>query len=134
VLRGTDAIRAYFAGTVAPGRKLAVSEQCQAVISGDLALTSTRLPDGTLTAESLPRTTIRGRPLPGRRRLALDHRQVLQRVKRAPRRGGHPVAVLSPSYCGGGSSSAWVTVATTVVAQLPRQASPATGSSLSRNT
>src|SRR5215470_522772 len=57
VLRGTDAIRAYFAGTVAAGRKFAVGEQRVlgfnpgTVISGDLALTSTRLPDGTVTAE-----------------------------------------------------------------------------------
>jgi ketosteroid isomerase-like protein len=51
VLRGTDAIRAYFAGTVAAGRKFAVGEQRPAVIGGDLALTSTRLPDGTVTAE-----------------------------------------------------------------------------------
>jgi Cupin domain len=39
-----------------------------------------------------------------------------------------------PAYCGGGSSSAWVTVAIPVVAQLPRQASPATGPSRSTNT
>jgi ketosteroid isomerase-like protein len=51
VLRGTDAIRAYFAGTVAAGRKFAVGEQRPAVIGGGLALTSTRLPDGTVTAE-----------------------------------------------------------------------------------
>jgi ketosteroid isomerase-like protein len=51
LLRGTDAIRAYFAGTVATGRKFAVGEQRPAVIGGDLALTSTRLPDGTVTAE-----------------------------------------------------------------------------------
>ena len=80
VLRGTEAIRAYFAGTVAAGRKFAVGEQRVlgfnpgAVISGDLALTSTRLPDGTVTAESLPRTPIRGRPPPSRRHLALGHR------------------------------------------------------------
>jgi ketosteroid isomerase-like protein len=54
VLHGTDAIRAYFAGTVAAGRKFAVGEQRPAVIGGDLALTSTRLPDGAVTAESLP--------------------------------------------------------------------------------
>ena len=46
-----DAIRAYFAGTVAAGRKFAVGGQRPAVIGGDLALTSTRLPDGTVTAE-----------------------------------------------------------------------------------
>ena len=59
LLRGTDAIRSYFAGVVATGRKFAFGAQRQAVISDDLALTSTRLPDGTVTAESLPRTTIR---------------------------------------------------------------------------
>ncbi len=99
-LRGTDAIRAYFAGTVAVGRKFAVGEQRVlgldpgTLISGDLALTSTRLPDGTVTPRacpgprsgSLPRTTIRGRPPPGRRHLALGHRQVLQRVAASPRR------------------------------------------------
>jgi len=51
VLRGTDAIRAYFAGTVAAGRKFAVGEQRPPVVCGELALTSTRLPDGTVTAE-----------------------------------------------------------------------------------
>jgi len=33
------------------GRKFAIGEQRPAVIGGDLALTSTRLPDGTVTAE-----------------------------------------------------------------------------------
>jgi len=84
LLQGTEAIRAYFAGVVATGRKFSFGAQRPAVISGDLALTSTRLPDGTVTAESLPRTTIRGRPPPGRRHLALGHRQALQRVA-APR-------------------------------------------------
>ena len=57
LLQGTEAIRAYFAGVVATGRKFAVGEQRAlgldpgAVISGDLALISTRLPDGTVTAE-----------------------------------------------------------------------------------
>ena len=51
VLRGKGAIRAYFAGTVAAGRKFGVGEQRPAVIGGGLALTSTRLPDGTVTAE-----------------------------------------------------------------------------------
>ena len=65
VLQGKEAIRAYFAGVVATGRKFAVGEQRVlgldpgTVIGGDLALTSTRLPDGTVTAESLPRTPIR---------------------------------------------------------------------------
>lgn len=51
VLRGRDAIRAYFAATVAEGRKFQVGVQQPAMISGELALTSTRLPDGTVTAE-----------------------------------------------------------------------------------
>jgi len=51
LLQGTEAIRSYFAGVVATGRKFAVGDQRPAVISGDLALTSTRLPDGTVTAE-----------------------------------------------------------------------------------
>lgn len=51
VLRGPAAIRAYFAETVASGRKFAQGEQRPAVFSGDLALTSTHLPDGTVTAE-----------------------------------------------------------------------------------
>ena len=51
VLQGKEAIRAYFAGVVATGRKFAFGGQRPAVISGDLALTSTRLPDGSVTAE-----------------------------------------------------------------------------------
>ena len=51
VLRGREAIRAYFAQAVAEGRKFQVGVQQPAMISGDLALTSTRLPDGTVTAE-----------------------------------------------------------------------------------
>lgn len=50
-LRGKDAIRAYFAERVASGRKFDIGEQRPAVIRGELALTSTRLPDGTVTAE-----------------------------------------------------------------------------------
>lgn len=48
---GTAAIRKVFAGMVATGRKFESGEQQAAVVSGDLALTSTRLPDGTVTAE-----------------------------------------------------------------------------------
>jgi ketosteroid isomerase-like protein len=51
LLRGIDAIRAYFAGVTATGRKFGFGEQRPAVVSGDLAATSTRLPDGTVTAE-----------------------------------------------------------------------------------
>jgi ketosteroid isomerase-like protein len=50
-VRGREAIRAYFTGVVAEGRVFAVGEQRPARISGDLALTSTRLPDGSVTAE-----------------------------------------------------------------------------------
>jgi len=51
LLRGKEAIRSFFAGVVATGRKFEFGEQRPAVISGDLALTSTRLPDGSVTAE-----------------------------------------------------------------------------------
>jgi len=60
LLRGTEAIRAYFAGVVATGRKFAVGEQRVlgldpgTVIGGDLALTSTRLPDGTSPPRACP--------------------------------------------------------------------------------
>jgi ketosteroid isomerase-like protein len=49
--RGTDEIRAFFADLVAAGRKFESGRQSPAAISGDLALTSTRLPDGGVTAE-----------------------------------------------------------------------------------
>ena len=48
---GHDAIRALFAKFVAAGRKFQVGTQSPAVINGDLALTSTHLPDGKVTAE-----------------------------------------------------------------------------------
>jgi ketosteroid isomerase-like protein len=51
LLQGTEAIRSYFAGVVATGRKFAVGAQRPSLISGDLALTSTHLADGTVTAE-----------------------------------------------------------------------------------
>jgi ketosteroid isomerase-like protein len=49
--RGKAAIRAYFAGVIATGRKFQFGEQRPAVVSGDLALTSTRLADGSVTSE-----------------------------------------------------------------------------------
>jgi ketosteroid isomerase-like protein len=49
--RGRDAIRAFFTEVVATGRKFQVGEQRPALVSGDLALTSTRLPDGSVTGE-----------------------------------------------------------------------------------
>jgi hypothetical protein len=49
--RGRNAIRALFAEVVATGRKFQIGEQRPALICGDLALTSTRLPDGSVTSE-----------------------------------------------------------------------------------
>jgi hypothetical protein len=51
VLHGRDEIRHYFTEVVASGRKFARGQQQPALICGDLALTSTRLPDGSVTAE-----------------------------------------------------------------------------------
>ena len=48
---GREAIRAFYVELVATGRKFEFGVQQPAVISGDLALTSTRLPDGSVTAE-----------------------------------------------------------------------------------
>jgi hypothetical protein len=51
LMLGREAIRAFYAGQVAIGRKYDFGDQRPAIIRGDLALTSTRLPDGTVTAE-----------------------------------------------------------------------------------
>jgi ketosteroid isomerase-like protein len=51
LLRGREEIRQYFVEVVASGRKFARGEQQAALVNGDLALTSTRLPDGQVTAE-----------------------------------------------------------------------------------
>ena len=51
LVRGRDAIRALFEGLVAAGRKFDFGDQRPAIVTGNLALTSTRLPDGTVTAE-----------------------------------------------------------------------------------
>lgn len=48
---GREATRAFYAGLLAMGRKFDFGDQRPAIISGDLALTSTRLPDGSVTAE-----------------------------------------------------------------------------------
>lgn len=48
---GRDAIRALYAKLVATGRKFEYGDQRPAIISGDLALTSTRLPGGSVTSE-----------------------------------------------------------------------------------
>ncbi|WP_137931187.1 YybH family protein [Mesorhizobium comanense] len=50
-VRGREAIRDYCAEIVKSGRKFAVGEQRPALICGDVALTSTRLPDGDVTSE-----------------------------------------------------------------------------------
>lgn len=49
--QGREAIRTFYAEQVATGRKFDFGNQRPAIISGDLALTSTRLPDGSVTAE-----------------------------------------------------------------------------------
>ena len=51
LLRGKEAIRGYCVEIVASGRKFAVGQQRPALLCGDLALTSTRLPDGDVTSE-----------------------------------------------------------------------------------
>lgn len=51
LMRGMEAIHAFYAKVVASGRKFDFGEQRAAILSGDLALTSTRLPDGSVTAE-----------------------------------------------------------------------------------
>jgi ketosteroid isomerase-like protein len=48
---GREAIRKIFDAMVATGRKFELGDQQAAIVSGDLALTSTRLSDGTVTAE-----------------------------------------------------------------------------------
>jgi ketosteroid isomerase-like protein len=50
-LRGVTAIRAFFVELVASGRKFELGDQRPALVSGDLALTSTRSLDGSVTAE-----------------------------------------------------------------------------------
>ena len=51
LLRGHPEIRQYFVEVVASGRRFARGQQQPALVCGDLALTSTRLPDGSVTAE-----------------------------------------------------------------------------------
>ena len=48
---GKDAIRKVFMDLMATGQKFEMGTQQEAIICGDLALTSTRLADGTVTAE-----------------------------------------------------------------------------------
>ena len=51
VMRGRETIRRFYGEVVGTGRKFAMGEQRAAMVCGDLALTSTRLPDGDVTAE-----------------------------------------------------------------------------------
>jgi len=48
---GRESIRKFYAGLVAAGRKFDLGDQRPAIVNGDLALTSTRLPNGAVTAE-----------------------------------------------------------------------------------
>ncbi|TPN45471.1 MULTISPECIES: nuclear transport factor 2 family protein [unclassified Mesorhizobium] len=49
--RGRDAISKFYAELVATGRRFDLGDQRPAIVCGDLALTSTRLPNGLVTAE-----------------------------------------------------------------------------------
>jgi ketosteroid isomerase-like protein len=51
LVRGIDEIRRYFEELKQAGRQFNAGGQQPARINGDLALTSTRSPDGTVTAE-----------------------------------------------------------------------------------
>ncbi|UCI09174.1 YybH family protein [Mesorhizobium sp. B1-1-8] len=51
LIRGRQAIRALFEQSFASGRKFQRGKQRPAIVNGDLALTSTRLPDGSITTE-----------------------------------------------------------------------------------
>lgn len=51
LLHGREEIRRFFRELLAMGRKFQMGEQREAMVCGDLALTSTRLPDGSVTAE-----------------------------------------------------------------------------------
>ena len=51
LIQGRAAIREFYRDLVATGRNFEMGEQQAAMVCGDLALTSTRLPDGTVTAE-----------------------------------------------------------------------------------
>ena len=50
-VRGREAIRSFYVELVASGRKFAMGEQRPALICGDLAHTSTRMPNGDTTTE-----------------------------------------------------------------------------------
>lgn len=51
LVQGTEAIRELFADFIASGEKITAGTQSPAVVNGNLALTSTHIPDGSITAE-----------------------------------------------------------------------------------
>ncbi len=51
LVHGREAIRKFFEQLVASGRKFEMGEQQAALVCGDLALTSTRCANGSVTAE-----------------------------------------------------------------------------------
>ena len=51
LIQGKQAIRTLFEEFIASGEKMTLGVQSPAVINGDLALTSTKIPDGSITAE-----------------------------------------------------------------------------------
>ncbi|RUU03424.1 hypothetical protein EOD23_18210 [Mesorhizobium sp. USDA-HM6] len=51
LIRGREAVRALFERSFAAGHKFQRGEQRPALVNGDLALTSTKLPDGSITSE-----------------------------------------------------------------------------------
>lgn len=51
LVKGEEAIRALFTELVKSGEKLTLGQQSPAIINGDLALTSVRVADGSVTAE-----------------------------------------------------------------------------------
>jgi uncharacterized protein (TIGR02246 family) len=51
LILGREAIRDFYAKLIAEGRKFELGQQRPAIVSGDLALTSTCLPNGSITAE-----------------------------------------------------------------------------------
>jgi ketosteroid isomerase-like protein len=51
VARGTAEIRDFYTKLLPTGIRFNVGQQRPALVSGEFALTSTRLPDGTVTAE-----------------------------------------------------------------------------------
>jgi uncharacterized protein (TIGR02246 family) len=51
LIAGREAIRSFYARLIGTGIKFELGDQSAAVVNGDLALTSTRLPNGAVTAE-----------------------------------------------------------------------------------